>query len=140
MDELTWMQASRTQTFSRHASSYCTGRAQENPVLQIDVVTLDERNFDQVVAGGSTPLVVRFWAPWCGSCRALAPTFGDLSREYVNRAKFAEVNVDENPSLARRFLVRAIPTILVLHRGVVLGHTIGARSDLQLRAILDAAM
>lgn len=108
--------------------------------MQTEVITLDERSFEQVVASASTPLVVNFWAPWCGSCRALTASLSRLSREYAERARFAEVNVDENALLARRFNVRSIPTTIVLHRGVVCGYTTGARSAVRLRQLIDEAL
>jgi thioredoxin len=108
--------------------------------MQTEVITLDEHSFDQVVASASTPLVVNFWAPGCGSCRALTPSLSRLSREYAESARFAEVNVDENSALARRFGVRTIPTIVLLHRGVVLGYTTGAQSAVRLRQLVDEAL
>jgi thioredoxin 1 len=108
--------------------------------MQTEVITLDEHSFEQAVASASTPLVVNFWAPWCGSCQALTPSLSRLSREYAKRARFAEVNVDEKSALTRRFGVRTIPTIVVLHRGAVLGYTIGAQAAVRLRELVDEAL
>jgi len=88
-------------------------------------LTLTERNFSEIVA--ATPLLlVDFWAPWCGPCRAVAPVLEDIARAEVGRLVVAKVNVDEEPTLAQRYGVQAIPTLLVFKDGRVVDTMVGA--------------
>ena len=108
--------------------------------MQTRVITLDEVSFDPIVQSTNMPLVVDFWAPWCGPCRAMAPVFESLAQEYGDRARFAKVNVDDSTALAQRFNVRAIPTVLVLRRNEIVSCTAGSQSAARLRQIVDAAL
>jgi thioredoxin len=100
---------------------------------------LTERNFSEIVA--ATPLLlVDFWAPWCGPCRAVAPVLEELARAEAGRAVVAKVNVDEEPSLAQRHGVQAIPTLLFFKDGRVVDTVVGAppRAELARRLALLA--
>lgn len=101
------------------------------------VVTLTDATFQSEVLEALTPVLVDFWAPWCGPCRALAPTIDELAREYDGRVKIAKLNVDEAPEIAEKFAVRSIPTIVVLRGGKVVKGLVGTTPKARLAAVLD---
>ena len=78
---------------------------------------LGDRDFDAVVAASPVPVLVDFWAPWCGPCRSMAPAFEQASRQLAGRALLVKVNSDDNPELSQRFGIRSIPTLVRLDRG-----------------------
>ena len=88
-------------------------------------IALSEPHFDEAVAAHPA-LVVDFWAPWCGPCRALAPILEDLAREQAGKVVIAKVNVDEESTLAGRFGVRSIPTLVFFKDGAVVDTVVGA--------------
>lgn len=104
------------------------------------VSALDENGLAQAAKSATVPLVVDFWAPWCAPCRAVAPVFAKLAEEFGERARFASVNIDASPAIARRYAVRSIPTILVLRDGRVVGSAIGAQPADHLRQLVHAAL
>lgn len=96
------------------------------------IVTLTEATFDEVVAGSTEPVVVDFWAEWCGPCKMIAPILDEIATEKDGDAVIAKLNVDENPSIAQRYGVMSIPTMLVFRDGEVDKRVVGAKGKAQL--------
>ncbi len=91
----------------------------------------------QEIENSSKPVLVDFWAEWCGPCRALGPTFERLAENYGSNIAFAKVNVDEAPELAERFRIRSIPTLLLIRDGNAVEQVVGTRSYDDLAKLLD---
>lgn len=90
-------------------------------------VELNDANFDKVVAASDLPVVVDFWAPWCGPCRQMAPQFEQAAGTLKGKALFVKLNSDDNPKTSARFGVRSIPTLVKLQRGQEVARVAGAR-------------
>ena len=101
------------------------------------IVTLTTNTFDETIAGADTPVVVDFWAEWCGPCKMIAPILSEIAKEQAGKITIAKLNVDENPDLAMRFNVMSIPTLLVFNRGEVAKRLVGAKGKGQLLQELD---
>jgi thioredoxin 1 len=103
-----------------------------------DAVHLTEQNFDEALAANQSVMMVDFWAEWCGPCRAIAPVLDELVKESDGAITLAKVNVDENPSLAARYGIKSIPTILLVKQGKVADQVIGQVPKARIKAKLDA--
>jgi thioredoxin 1 len=101
------------------------------------ITELDSSNFDSTIAGGSAPVVVDFWAPWCGPCKAIAPILEELATELGDAVKICKVNVDNNSEIASKFEIRAIPTILIFKNGNLADTVVGLTSKDDLKAKLS---
>ena len=101
------------------------------------IVNLSTSTFDETVAGSDKPVIVDFWAEWCGPCKTIAPILGELSTELADQVTIAKVNVDDNPDLAMRYNVMSIPTLLVFSGGEVSKRLVGAKGKYQLLQELD---
>ena len=100
------------------------------------VIELNEETFDEAVKAAK-PVMVDFWAPWCGPCRMIAPVLEELGTEYGENAVIAKVNVDENPNLAARFGVTSIPNLKVFKAGEEVENLIGAAPKASLKSAID---
>lgn len=101
-------------------------------------VTLTEDNFQSEVLDSDVPVLVDFWAEWCGPCKMIAPTIEELAADFDGKAKVAKVNVDEQPNLAGKYQVRSIPTLLFFRGGEVAEQMIGAAPKDALKDKLNA--
>lgn len=111
--------------------------ANEHPT---NVVVITEANFQSEVMASTKPVLVDFWAPWCGPCRKIGPIVNELANDFDGRAKVAKVNVDEVPSLAQKFGVQAIPTLLIFQGGRVVDQVMGALPKAELAAKLEKVL
>ncbi len=99
-----------------------------------------DANFEGEVLKSPTPVLVDFWAPWCGPCRAIAPVLDELADDYAGKLKVVKVNVDENPDTPARFNVRGIPNLLIIKGGQVKEQIIGAVPKGHLVRAVDQAL
>ncbi|MBI3060657.1 MAG: thioredoxin [Deltaproteobacteria bacterium] len=90
------------------------------------IVQVGDDNFEAEVLRSNIPVLIDFWAPWCGPCKSIAPVIEELARDYEGRLKVAKLNVDENPVIPSRYAVRGIPNLLILKGGAVKEQLIGA--------------
>lgn len=100
------------------------------------ITDLDISNFETTVTSSSVPVVVDFWAPWCGPCKAIAPILEELAGELGSSVKICKVNVDNNSEIASKYEIRAIPTILLFKNGAVAETIVGLTSKDDLKAKL----
>ncbi|MDP2136419.1 MAG: thioredoxin [Candidatus Didemnitutus sp.] len=103
--------------------------------MSANILQLDSSTFKTTVAG-ATPVLVDFWAPWCGPCKAIAPILEELATEFAGKLTIAKVNVDDNGELAAEFGVRAIPTLLLFKGGAVAEQFVGMMDKATLKAKL----
>jgi thioredoxin 1 len=112
------------------SSAQRPGAASAAPII------LSDDTFDQVIRGSAQPVLVDFWAPWCGPCRTVAPTVERLAQAFAGRAVVAKLNVDEQPRTAQRFGIRSIPALYVFKGGQVVERLVGAQPESALRQAL----
>ncbi len=98
------------------------------------VITITKENYDEEVINSSVPVLLDFWATWCGPCRMLSPIVDEIANEVEGKAKVGKINVDEQPDLAQQFGIMSIPTLVFMKNGEVVAKEVGVRSK---QAILD---
>jgi thioredoxin 1 len=102
----------------------------------VTIMTLSDAVFDETVNGSDVPVLVDFWAEWCGPCKMIAPVLEEIAREHDGKITIGKLNVDDNPDTARRYEVMSIPTLMLFHNGSLEKRLVGARSKNQLLAEL----
>ena len=98
-------------------------------------ITITEKNFEEEVINSTLPVLVDFWATWCGPCRMLAPVIEEIAEEYEKEIKVGKVNVDEQSALAIRFGIESIPTVLLFKAGKIVSKSVGFRTKEQLESM-----
>ena len=101
------------------------------------ISALTQENFEKEVLQSATPVLVDFWAEWCGPCQMIAPLLDELADEYDGKVKIGKVNIDEQQALAAKYGIRAIPTLLLINKGEVTEQMVGAKSKRDLKASFD---
>jgi len=100
-------------------------------------IVVDESNFDSMVLEAKAPVLVDFWATWCGPCRRIAPIIEELSEEYDGKVIFGKVDTDQNPSLASKYGLKSIPALLIFKDGKLISSMIGLQPKDKLKKSLD---
>jgi len=119
-------------TYSRANCGSC-----KNSLLNSTPIELDESNFDHVVVNSDIPVIVDFWAPWCGPCKMMAPIFTDVASKYPLKALFVKVNTEEHQSLGGKYNIRSIPTLVVYKAGSEVKRVSGALDPLKLSNLVN---
>ena len=102
-----------------------------------NIVHVGDDTFDKEVLNSEQPVLVDFWAEWCGPCKMIAPILDEIAREYGDRLKVAKLNIDENPDTPPKYGIRGIPTLMLFKNGGVEATKVGALSKTQLAAFVD---
>ena len=103
-------------------------------------IAVSDSNFEQTVLQAKTPVLVDFWAAWCGPCRMVAPLVEELAEEYKGRISFAKLDVDQNRETASKYGIMSIPTLLIFKEGKPISNIVGFRPKAELKRSLDAAL
>lgn len=103
-----------------------------------NILNVTDDSFEHDVVNADTPVLVDFWAEWCGPCKMIAPVLDEIASEYAGRLKVAKINIDENQTTPQKFGVRGIPTLMLFKNGELESTKVGAVSKSQLSAFLDS--
>lgn len=115
-------------------------RSTETNMANENVSHVTDANFEQEVLKSDKPVLVDFWAPWCGPCKAIAPLIDELAVEYAGRLKVVKINVDDNPQTPQLYNVRGIPNLLIIKGGQVANQIVGAVPKRNLVQAVDSAI
>jgi thioredoxin 1 len=124
--------AAPSGALEHHSRSVDSTDLRKGPTVADDILTLSDATFDETVSGSDTPVLVDFWAEWCGPCKMIAPTLAEIASEQRGKLTIGKLNVDDNPDTARRFDVMSIPTLLVFKDGQQVKRLVGAKGKGQL--------
>jgi thioredoxin 1 len=105
-----------------------------------NIIEVNQDSFQQSVLEAQKPILVDFWAPWCGPCRAVAPVVEELAKEYQGKVDFAKVNVDDSPFIASKFSVMSIPTLIVFKDGKPAEQVVGFKPKDQIKKLIDKTL
>jgi len=98
---------------------------------------IKDANFNEIIKNSSEPVVVDFWASWCGPCKMLAPVIDEISGELGDKAKFFKLNVDENPVISTQYKIASIPTVMILKNGEVVDTLVGFRPKDAIKSVIE---
>lgn len=104
------------------------------------ITEVGDKNFDAEVLQSNLPVLVDFWAPWCGPCKSIAPIIEELAAEYDGKLKFTKLNVDDHPATASRYGIRGIPNLIILKAGAVKEQIVGAVPKARLISAIEKAL
>jgi len=108
--------------------------------MSADIISTDDRGFDRAVLQAEVPVLVDFWAPWCGPCRMVGPIVEQLAKQYGDQLRTVKVNVDDSPSVARRYGIQSIPTLALFQGGKEVQRLIGVRPKPELAGAIDRVL
>jgi len=105
-----------------------------------NIIHVTDSSFEEEVLKSDTPVLVDYWAEWCGPCKAIAPVLEEISGEYEGKLVIAKMDVDDNQQTPQKYVVRGIPTLMIFKDGVVIGTKVGQLSKSQLTAFIDSTI
>ncbi|MEH6346588.1 MAG: thioredoxin TrxA [Bermanella sp.] len=105
-----------------------------------NILALTDASFEADVLNSDIPVLVDYWAEWCGPCKMIAPVLDEISEEYAGKLKIAKLNIDQNEATPPKYGVRGIPTLMIFKNGVIEGTKVGALSKSQLTAFIDSTI
>ena len=105
-----------------------------------DIVNTTDANFEQDVLEAELPVLVDYWAEWCGPCKMIAPVLEEVATEYADRLQVCKLNIDENTDTPAKYGIRGIPTLMLFKGGEIIATKVGALSKSQLSAFIDASI
>ena len=105
-----------------------------------NIINVTDSTFDDEVIKSELPVLLDYWAEWCGPCKMIAPILDDIANEYVGKIKVAKINIDDNPNIPAKFGVRGIPTLMIFKSGSIEATKVGALSKSQLSAFIDSTI
>ena len=108
--------------------------------MTVNIVHVTDSSFEEEVLKSDTPVLVDYWAEWCGPCKAIAPVLEEISGEYEGKLVIAKMDVDDNQQTPQKYVVRGIPTLMIFKDGDVIGTKVGQLSKSQLTAFIDSTI